>query len=152
MAARSYNQIDTETVLLKYSYNHSYYSITQFIFITNIQYLSQMRQDARLILFYKIMNSLVQVPFEGVLIEEYKCTRRKHNMKFKQIGHTTRQYGQSYFSKTIRTWNGLAFAEAPPLAVFRSKFASLPHNTIEGSCENRNRSPSTTILYTCVHK
>ena len=60
-------------------------------------------------------------------------------MKFRQIGHTTTQYGQSFFPKTISAWNGLAFAEAPSLAVFRSNFlnnqrASLPHNTLEGSC------------------
>ena len=41
--------------------------------------LSQRRQDARLILFYKIINGLAQVPFEGVLVESYKGTRRKHN-------------------------------------------------------------------------
>ena len=46
-------------------------------------------------------------------------TRRKHNMKFRQIGHTTSQYGQSFFPKTISAWNRLAFAEAPSLAVFR---------------------------------
>ena len=68
----------------------------------------------------------------------YKGTRRKHNMKFRQIGYTTSQYGQSFFPKTISAWNGLAFAEAPSLAVFRSNFirnsrASLPHNTLEGS-------------------
>ena len=51
--------------------------------------LSQRRQEARLILFYKIINGLAQVPFEGVLVEAYKGTRRKHNMKFRQIGHTT---------------------------------------------------------------
>ena len=28
------------------------------------------------------------VPIDGVLIGAYKGTRRKHNMKFKQIGHT----------------------------------------------------------------
>ena len=44
------------------------------------------------------------------------------NMKFRQIGHTTSQYGQSFFPKTISAWNGLAFAEAPLLAVFRSNF------------------------------
>ena len=27
-----------------------------------------------------------------------------------------------FFSKTMREWNGLAFAEAPSLAVFRSNF------------------------------
>ena len=84
--------------------------------------LSQRRQEARLILFYKIINGLAQVPFEGVLVEAYKATRRKHNMKFRHIGHTTSQYGQSFFPKTISAWNGLAFAEAPPLALFRSIF------------------------------
>ena len=53
--------------------------------------------EARLILFYKIINGLAQVPFEGVLVEAYKGTRRKHNTKFRQIGHTTSQYGQSFF-------------------------------------------------------
>ena len=38
--------------------------------------LSQRRQEARLILFYKIINGLAQVPFEGVLVEAYKGTRR----------------------------------------------------------------------------
>ena len=61
----------------------------------------------------QISKSLAQVPFEGILIEAYKGTRRKHNMKFRHIGHTTRQYGQSFFSKTISAWNGLVFAEAP---------------------------------------
>ena len=84
--------------------------------------LSQRRQEARLILYYKIINCLAQVPFEGVLVEAYNDTRRKHNMKFRQIGHTTSQYGQSFFRKTISAWNGLAFAEAPSLAVFRSYF------------------------------
>ena len=77
------------------------------------------------------------MPFEGVLVEAYKGTRRKHNMKFRQIGHTTNQYG--HLKKTISAWNRLAFAEAPSMAVLRSHFlnnwhASLPHNTLEGSC------------------
>ena len=43
-------------------------------------------------------------------------------MKFRQIGHTTSQYEQSFFAQTISAWNGLAFAEALSLAVFRSNF------------------------------
>ena len=58
---------------------------------------SKERQEARLILFYKIINGLAQVPFEGVLVEAYKGTRRRHNMIFRHIGHTTSQYGQSFF-------------------------------------------------------
>ena len=81
------------------------------------------RQEDRPILFLKIINGLAQVPFEGVLVEVYKgTTRRKHNMKFRQIGHTLSQYGQSFFPKIISAWNGLVFAEAPSLAVFRSTF------------------------------
>ena len=67
-------------------------------------------------------------------------------MKLRQIGYTTSQYGQSFFPKTISAWNGLAFAEAPSLAVFRSNFlenkcTSLPHNTLEGSCGILNQKP-----------
>ena len=69
--------------------------------------LSQRRQEARLILFYNIINGLAQVPFEGVLVEAYKGTRRKHNMKFRQIGHTTSQYGQPFFLKLLVHGTGL---------------------------------------------
>ena len=62
---------------------------------------SQRRQEARLILFYKFINGLAQVPFEVVLVEAYKGTRRNHHMKFRQIGHTTSQYGQSFLPITI---------------------------------------------------
>ena len=47
--------------------------------------LSQRRQEARLILFYKIINGLAQVPFEGVLVEAYKGTRRKHSKNLDRL-------------------------------------------------------------------
>ena len=56
---------------------------------------------------------------EGVLIEAYKGTRRKHNKEFRQIGHTTSQDGQFFFLKTISACSGHRFAEAPSLAEFR---------------------------------
>ena len=101
-----------------------YSSVSDMLDVLGWPPLSQRRQEARLILFYKIINGLAQVPIEGVLVEAYKGTRRKHSMKFRQIVHTTSQYGQSFFLKTITisACNGLAFAEAPSLAVFRSNF------------------------------
>ena len=45
---------------------------------------------------------------------EYSIIRRYTNIVY--------YYGQSFFPKTISAWNGLAFAEAPSLAVFRSNF------------------------------
>ena len=76
----------------------SYSSVSDMLDVLGWTPLSQRRQEARLILFYKIINGLAQVPFEGVLVEAYKGTRIKHNMTFRQIGHTTSQYGQSLFS------------------------------------------------------
>ena len=72
-----------------------------------------------IILFNKIINDLAQVPFKCILIKANKGTRRNHNIKFREIGHTTSQYGQSFYPKTISVWNGISFAEAPSLAVFR---------------------------------
>ena len=74
-----------------------YSSVSDMLDVLGWTPLSQRRQEARLILFCKIINGLAQVPFEGVLVEAYKGTRRKHNMEFRQISHTTSQYGQSFF-------------------------------------------------------
>ena len=79
--------------------------------------LSQRRQVARLFLFYKC-------PSKASLL---KCIRalgenRKHNMKFRHIGHTTSQYGQAFFPKTISVWNGPSYAEALSLDVFKQSF------------------------------
>ena len=99
---------------------------------------------------------MVPLSFKDVLVEVYKGTRRKHNMKFRQIRYTTSQYGQSFFfPKTISAWNRLAFSEAPSLAVFRSNFlnnqcASLPHNTLEGSCGIQN-GEANHVYFTCKH-
>ena len=64
-------------------------------------------QEARLILFYKIINGLAQVPFKGVLVEAYKGTRRKTQHKIKVIQLPSMD---SRFSlKTISAWNGACF-------------------------------------------
>ena len=99
-----------------------YYSVFDMLDVLGWSPLSQRSQEPRLIPVYKIINGLAQVPFECVLVEAYKGTRRKHNMKFRQIGNTTSHYVQLFFPKTISAWNGLAFAEAPSLSVFRSNF------------------------------
>ena len=75
-----------------------YSSVSDMLDVLGWTPLSQSRQERLdLFLFYKIINGLAQVPFEGVLVEAYKGTRIRHNMKFRQIGHTTTsQYGQSF--------------------------------------------------------
>ena len=52
-----------------------YSSVSDMLDVLGWPPLSQKRQEARLILFYKIINGLAQVPFECVLVEAYKGTR-----------------------------------------------------------------------------
>ena len=59
-----------------------------------------------------------------LLVEAYKGTRRKHNMKFKQIGHTTSQYGQSFFPII----NGLAQVPFEDVLVEAYKDTRRKHN------------------------
>ena len=62
-----------------------YSSVSDMLDVLGWTPLSQRRQEARLILFYKIINGLAQVPFEGVLIEAYKGTRRNHKIWFHRL-------------------------------------------------------------------
>ena len=81
--------------------------------------LSKRREDARLILFYKIINNLAKVPHEHILVKAYGGTRRKNNHKFRHIGVNTSQYRQSFFPKSIGAWNQLPYADSPTLESFR---------------------------------
>ena len=53
-----------------------YSSVSDMLDVLGWTPINQRRQEARLILFYKIINGLSQVPFEGILVEAYKGTRR----------------------------------------------------------------------------
>ena len=95
-SCQKYNSDKVETVqcraarFVKSRYSR-YSSVSDMLGVLGWTPLSQRRQEARLILFYKIINGLAQVPLEGILIKAYKGIRRKHSMKFRQIGHTTSQ-------------------------------------------------------------
>ena len=60
--------------------------------------------DRRLNLFFitKLLTVWHKCPSKA-----YKGTRRKHSIKFRQIGHTTSQYGQSFFLKLLVHGMGL---------------------------------------------
>ena len=84
--------------------------------------LSKRREDARLILFYKIINNLAKVPHEHISIKAYEGTRKKNNHKFRHIGMNTSQYRQSFFPK--RLVPEISFhncADSPNLESFRHR-------------------------------
>ena len=96
--------------------------------------LPKRRKDARLILFYKIINNLAQVPYEHIqymlirylcqLTKDYEGTRKKNNHKFRHITVNTSQYRQSFFPKTVGPWNQLSFADSPTLENFWTNLLS----------------------------
>ena len=53
-----------------------YSSVSDMLDVLGWTPLSQRRQEARLILFYEIINGLAQVPFKGVLVEAYTLLTR----------------------------------------------------------------------------
>ena len=100
--------------------------------------LSKRRENACLILFYKIINNLAVVPHSCIERADGH-TRKKHSMKFRHIGYNVDPYRQSFFPKSISVWNGLAqeIAEANTLDLFKSKLAYYtPHRSIRNHiCE-----------------
>ena len=96
-----------------------YESVTQMLEELTWVPLSKRRENARLILFYKIINNLAMVP-HSCLEKADGHTRKNHNLKFRHIGYNVDPYGQSFFPKCISAWNGLAqeIAEANTLDLF----------------------------------
>ena len=101
-----------------------YESVTQMLEKLTWVPLSKRRENARLILFYKIINNLAMVP-HSCLEKADGRTQKEHNLKFRHIGYNVDPYGQSFFPKCISAWNGLAqeIAEANTLDLFKSKLA-----------------------------
>ena len=101
-----------------------YESVTQMLEELTWVPLLKRRENARLILFYKIINNLAMVP-HSCLEKADGRTRKNHNLKFRHIGYNVDPYRQSFFPKCISAWNGLAqeIAEANTLDLFKSKLA-----------------------------
>ena len=73
-------------------------SVTQILELTWVP-LSKRRENARLILFYKIINNLAMVP-HSCLEKADGRTRKKHNLKCRHIGYNVDPCGQLYFGQT----------------------------------------------------
>ena len=83
-----------------------------------------LKEDMRLDLFCftKLLTALHKCPTKAFLLRRMRVPEENTTCNLDRFGHTSSQYGQSFFPKTISAWNGLAFAEAPSLAAFRSNF------------------------------
>ena len=82
--------------------------------------LESRRTKAQLVIMYRIINNLVDVPASQYLLPASSRTRAANSHKYRQISTSTSYYKNSFFPYTIITWNTLpsAVAEAPNFAIF----------------------------------
>ena len=85
------NQL-TLSVSVQLTYLIVYVSVTQMLEELTWVPLSKRRENARLILFYKIINNLAMVP-HSCLEKADRRTRKKYNLKFRHIGYNVDPYG-----------------------------------------------------------
>ena len=90
--------------LVKSRYSR-YSSVSDMLDVMGWTPLSQRRQEARLILFYKIINGLAQVPFE--VVEAYKDTRRKTTSNLDRLAIQLASIDSRFFLKLLVHGTGL---------------------------------------------
>ena len=84
------------------------------------------RRDMRLVMLYKISNSLVKVPTNGYLLPVSRATRNCHALGF-LIPHSSKEFHKfSFYPQTIREWNALPthIPESDSLESFKSNLAA----------------------------
>ena len=74
----------------------SYSSVTQMINILGWRSLEQRRADARLIMFCKIVQGLVEIPLPSYIHRQVRMTRTTHPYNFIQIQTTANYYKKRY--------------------------------------------------------
>ena len=83
--------------------------------------LSQRRQEALLIPFFTIVLTVWhKCPSNASVLRHIRVLKENTTLNLDRL--TIPSMDIRVFPKTISAWNGLAFAEAPSLAVFRSNF------------------------------
>jgi hypothetical protein len=79
--------------------------------------LSQRRKNARLTLFFKVVNGLVAIPPDNFLETKSTRTRSKHTQQYKVLSPQTEIYRNSFFPKTIIDWNNLCEEQVSALTI-----------------------------------
>ena len=72
----------------------------------NWQSISKQHEELRLIMFFKIVNKLVELPMPDYIISAPRLTHG-NNMKFVQPSINVNPYKYSFFPRSISIWNKL---------------------------------------------
>ena len=94
---------------------HNTSSVSDMLQHLNWRSLSDRRTDARLTMFYKIVNNKVAIPKTDRLIPPLRLSRNMHAHSFQLPSCRTQLRQNSFFPRTIKHWNSL-----PPNTVMSS--------------------------------
>ena len=85
------------------------------------------RSKLQLIVLYKIVHGLIDIPPTDYLTQTCSRTRTAHKYKYQQYSTSTDCFKYSFFPRTIPLWNRLpaAAAEAPSLVSFKRELSNL---------------------------
>ena len=102
-------------------------SVTSMLDHLDWESLEASRTKHRLIMFFKIVHGLVDIPSDAYLTPASTQTRSHHSLKFRQIPTSSDYYKHSFFPKTVCLWNSLpaAVAEAPDLVPFKRELTKI---------------------------
>jgi len=84
---------------------HRTASVTAMLNQLNWPTLQHRRNQAKLHMFYKIINDLISVPHDH--LSQTSTTTRGHSKRYIQLAATSNTYLHSFFPSTIRLWNSL---------------------------------------------
>ena len=89
--------------------------------------LESRRTKNQLIMFFKIVQGLVDIPADKYLTPASTRTRSRHSLKYRQIPTSSDYYKHSFFPQTVCLWNSLpaTVAEAPGLVPFKRELSKI---------------------------
>ena len=92
--------------------------------------LQQRRADARLCLFFKIVNNMVAVSLPDYIQPNPRTSRRGHSRSFCQLHTGKNYYKYSFFPLAIVQWNALPedVVSSPNLDIFKAAVGKLQHS------------------------
>ena len=88
------------------NYYSKYDSVTDMLTLLNWESLEQKRNQAKCIMFYKILNNMVSVDFNHYLQQSVSHTQG-HSIRFIQMQARVDVFLHSFLPSTIHLWNSL---------------------------------------------
>jgi len=82
-------------------------SVSDMQWSLGIRSLENRRTDAKLVIFYKFVHSLVAVSVPTYFEKPRRLTRHTHPLDYRQIHTVANYYIFSYFPSTVILWNNL---------------------------------------------